>query len=752
MTKRMLIDAAHPEELRVAIANESKLEDFDYQSATRTQIKGNIYLAKVIRVEPSLQACFVEYGGNRHGFVAFTEIHPDYFRIPVEDRLALIAEEQSSQDDEELEEEKKPAAKAVDGPKAKTLTDDEAAEAVDELDNLVEETETNLPDAPEENPQAAGDDADEAEIDSKRRKPRAQLRKRYKIQEVIKKGQIMLVQTIKEERGNKCAAFTTYLSIPGRYCVLMPNTANAGGISRKINGGPERKKLREILDSLKVPEKMSIIVRTAGRSRTKQEIKRDYDYLERLWNKIRSDTMESVAPALIYTEGDIIQQSIRDLYDKDIEEVIVQGEEAHKAAKAIMKSFMPSHVKRVIEYNDAKIPLFHKYGIEDSLDQIFSSVVPLPSGGYIVIHPTEALISIDVNSGRSTKQRNIEETALKTNLEAAAEVARQLRLRDMAGLIVIDFIDMLHRRNIRTVENKTRDVFRTDRARVQVGRLSQFGLMEISRQRLKRSTFETTTEPCSHCQGSGFVRSSEFSSMRIIHGIQEQAIRGHCVELKVFAAPSVAEFITNERRQLIAALEETYSTKIRIISDTTLIAPNYRMERTELNTGQDEHGSDNSSRNDQRRNKDRGRNRRNRRNDRHNKSENKAGEDRPDNSAAKDQTDTTTDEKPTPKAKEKSGNARGKKQAETTQEKSEQKETPKESDKSSKTAAKPKASSKKKGAAKKSDAADVSFIDTSQDEPKKSGQAEEKTMPDNVRKIDGKADSPKKGWWSKLVN
>ncbi len=464
-TKRMLIDASHPEETRVVVVDGSRVEDFDVEVASRRQLKGNIYLAKVTRVEPSLQAAFVDYGGNRHGFLAFNEIHPDYYQIPIADRERLLAEQAAAERDSESDRE----------------GEDAEAEAIT---------------------------ADEDEEVERRR---ARLSSRYyKIQEVIKRRQIMLVQVAKEERGSKGAALTTYLSLAGRYCVLMPNTSRGGGISRKIAGAVDRKRLKKIITELEVPEGMAVIVRTAGAGRSKAEIKRDYEYLVRLWSSIREMTLQSTAPTLVYEEASLIKRSIRDLYGRDIAEIIVQGEEEYRIAKEFMKLFISSHAKRVKLYEDDEKPLFQQFGVEEHLDSMHQPTVQLRSGGYVVINPTEALVAIDVNSGRSTRERNIEETALRTNIEAADEIARQLRLRDLAGLIVIDFIDMENARNQGTVERRLKEAMKNDRARVQIGRISPFGLLELSRQRLRPSLIETCFEVCPACNGNGLRRTTEF--------------------------------------------------------------------------------------------------------------------------------------------------------------------------------------------------------------------------------------------------
>ncbi len=538
-TKRMLIDASHPEETRVVVLSGNRVEDFDVEVESRRQLKGNIYLAKVTRVEPSLQAAFVEYGGNRHGFLAFSEIHPDYYQIPVADREALIAEEEDAQ---------------------------RAAQ---------EALENEEPDATVEEVGGGEDEIDEAE---KIRRPVVD-RRRYKIQEVIKRRQILLIQVVKEERGNKGAALTTYLSLAGRYCVLMPNTARGGGISRKIASGQDRKRLKSILSDLGIPDGMAVIVRTAGDKRTKAEIKRDYEYLIRLWEQIRQKTLESIAPCLIHEEGNLIKRSIRDIYSKDIDEVIVNGEEGYRTAKDFMKLMMPSHAKRVQPYKDSAVPLLQRFGVESQIDSMHQPEVQLKSGGYIVINSTEALVAIDVNSGRSTRERNIEETAFKTNIEAAEEVARQLRLRDLAGLIVIDFIDMENHRNQNKVERALKDAMRSDRARIQIGRISPFGLLEMSRQRLRPSLQEIQTEPCPHCGGTGIRRSTDTTALQMLRIIEEEAMRKRSTEITVWMPTSVALYILNYKRDMLARIEEDYEIKIYLESDDSLIPPDYRMER-----------------------------------------------------------------------------------------------------------------------------------------------------------------------------
>ena len=533
--KKMLIDASHPEETRVVVIKDDKIEEFDYESAARKQLKGNIYLAKVTRVEPSLQAAFVDYGGNRHGFLAFSEIHPDYYQIPVADREALLREEKDESAAEEEENGQEAAAGEENG--------EEAVDAVGAEDALEE--------VPE-------------------RRPRKRQRQ-YKIQEVIKRRQVMLVQVVKEERGNKGAALTTYLSLAGRYCVLMPNTARGGGISRKITDPKDRKRLKKIAQEIQVPEGMGLIIRTAGAQRTKAEIKRDFDYLLRLWENIRELTLKSTAPALIYEEGNLIKRAIRDLYSKDVSEILVEGEEAYREARAFMKMMMPSHARNVKLYKEP-VPLFAKYKVDQQLDSLFSPIAPLPSGGYLVINQTEALVSIDINSGKATKEHSIEDTALKTNLEAAEEIARQLRLRDLAGLIVIDFIDMEEKKNNRAVERKLKEALKNDRARIQVGRISHFGLLEMSRQRLRQGMLENATRPCPHCYGTGLIRSVSSSALSVLRGIEEALTTNKHPALLVKCNPDVAFYILNEKRDHLTGLEHQYGVSIYIEPDRD-IAP-----------------------------------------------------------------------------------------------------------------------------------------------------------------------------------
>jgi ribonuclease E len=688
MANKMLIDATHPEETRVVVLRGSRVEEFDFETAQRKQLRGNIYLAKVTRVEPSLQAAFVDYGGNRHGFLAFGEIHPDYYQIPVADRQALIDEDGRAQRAAEDEADRRsrrhrgrPAAarrdeefvrsEAAETPDADTATvqnhtdassavetsvdDDAAVEAEDTEGPAVTESESRAapkqpiaaeppPDhqqtpspresesepllpavsltsgdndterhgrsavaeggeatadtagaaveaaaangtdaAAEGNGHAENGDDDEAaeEIvesvggadaleEVPDRAPR--YRRQYKIQEVIKRRQVMLVQVVKEERGTKGAALTTYLSLAGRYSVLMPNTARGGGISRKITSGEDRSRLKEIAQELEVPEGMGVIVRTAGASRTKTEIKRDFEYLLRLWETVRDLTLKSTAPKLVYEEGSLVKRSIRDLYNKDIDEIVVAGPEAYQEAKDFMRMLMPSHARNVKLYTDAQ-PLLSRYGVENQLDGMFSPVVQLRSGGYIVLNQAEALVAIDVNSGRATREHHIEDTALKTNLEAADEIARQLRLRDLAGLIVIDFIDMDEKRNNRSVERRLKECLKQDRARIQVGRISHFGLLEMSRQRIRTSVLESSTEKCPYCGGSGHVRSVSSLALQVLRSLEEQLMKGATHNLIVRTRPDVALYVLNQKRAHLRALEERFAITITISADAALIAP-----------------------------------------------------------------------------------------------------------------------------------------------------------------------------------
>jgi ribonuclease E len=538
----MLIDAAHAEETRVAVVDGSRVEEFDFESRAKKQLRGNIYLAKITRVEPSLQAAFVEYGGNRHGFLAFNEIHPDYYQIPVADREALLREEA----------EENAAHHARNG--------------------------RHHDDAEGEGEDSVGDDDDdvmEEELERRRRR----LLRRYKIQEVIKRRQIMLVQVVKDERGAKGASLTTYLSLAGRYCVLMPNTARGGGISRKISSAVDRKRLKSVIQSLEVPEGMGLIVRTAGAKRTKAEIKRDYEYLLRLWEDIREKTMKSIAPALIYEEEDLVKRAIRDMYDKDVDGIVVEGEDGYREAREFMRMLMPSQAKKIQPYREAA-PLFVKYRIEDNLAQIYNPVAPLRSGGYLVINQTEALVAIDVNSGKSTRERGIEATALKTNLEAAEEAARQLRLRDLAGLIVIDFIDMDEAKNNRLVEKKLKDCLKDDRARIQMGRISSFGLMELSRQRRRTGVLEGTTHVCEHCNGVGRVRAPESSALAALRAVEIEAAKHGPGAITLRVPNAVGLYILNEKRLHLSKLQEQQHLFVQVQLDDTIGAADHQIART----------------------------------------------------------------------------------------------------------------------------------------------------------------------------
>ncbi|MFN0044694.1 MAG: Rne/Rng family ribonuclease [Alphaproteobacteria bacterium] len=724
MSKTLLIDATHPDETRVVVVNRGRIEEYDHESVTRRPLKGNVYLAKVTRVEPSLQAAFIEYGGNRHGFLAFSEIHPDYYRIPIEDREALIAEEQrlsnrhragngdesgarengdgpsgdptngeggpthAARGDDEAQDGDSPESESRYGENGDKASDDagldergEAAGARDSdlsdselgdsnpddsttqaqhpdaarIDDMhgqdarpVDENWTNDGIARDEDPERADDAAssetaiepgahesrdgeysneafgarDESampaeepgaapadenthptgigdripraqparverdetaeEIGEELRRRRIQLRRRYKIQEVIKRRQILLVQVTKEERGTKGAALTTYLSLAGRYCVLMPNTGKGGGISRKITSQKDRQRLKQVVEDLEIPEGMSLILRTAGQERTKAEVKRDYEYLIRLWEDIREQTLVSTAPAVIYEEANVVKRAVRDLYGRDVDEVVVEGEDGYKAARGFMRAMMPSHVKRVRLHDDPSAPLFHHYQVESQLDTIYTPVVQLRSGGSIVINQTEALVAIDVNSGRATRERNIEETATKTNLEAAEEVGRQLRLRDLAGLIVIDFIDMEDNRNIQAVERKLKDAVKDDRARIQIGRISQFGLLEMSRQRLRSSVVETSTERCRACNGTGLVRSAASSASQIMRAVEEEGLKRRAAAITLTVPTRVALHMLNQSRKALAQVEIRGLFDVTVATDDHLVDPPYRVEVTRV--------------------------------------------------------------------------------------------------------------------------------------------------------------------------
>jgi len=561
----MLIDARHREETRVAVVKNNRIEEFDFESAERKQLKGNIYLAKVTRVEPSLQAAFVDYGGNRHGFLAFSEIHPDYYQIPKEDRDALLREEAEHAAEEAALRAEHDADEDDDHADVDHHDDDDHDD-FDDADHHDDEHdeatgEDGAADGTSKKPRNGNDDQVEA-----LRQRRMNLRRRYKIQDVIRRRQVLLVQVVKEERGNKGAALTTYLSLAGRYCVLMPNTSHGGGISRKISNAADRKRLKSIMADMQLPSSMGCIVRTAGLQRTKVEIKRDFDYLARLWDGIRDATLGSSAPALIYGDSDLIKRAIRDIYNKDIDEVIVEGEEGYRHAREFMKLLMPSHARRVKQYADA-VPLFQRAHVEDQLAAMYHPVVQLKSGGYLVINPTEALVSIDINSGRSTREHNIEQTATATNLEAAKEIARQLRLRDMAGLVVIDFIDMDNNSNVRKVEKCMKEALKDDRARIQVGRISSFGLMEMSRQRLRTGVLEASTRPCPHCEGTGLVRTASSAGLSALRLIEDEAARGRGSVLTLRASQEATIYVLNKKRGDIAEIEDRYGVTVEIIPD-----------------------------------------------------------------------------------------------------------------------------------------------------------------------------------------
>jgi len=673
MTKRMLIDAQHPEETRVVIADETQIYDFDFVSTAKKQLKGNIYLAKITRVEPSLQAAFVEYGGGKQGFLPFSEIHTDYYQIPVSDRKRLIEEAERETEDstqesgvdlaleganigenllysetvdadnnfipeaplpdeqgEQPDDQSRPAY-LMQGPIDISLSEEiitsEISENRSDLGQIIENEppqqsgevdEANIDrsavtsDTGSENQQAPESDkeevetlaSDEEELRDKRK--RNIFMRRYKIQEVIRRGQIVLMQVIKEERGNKGASLTTYLSLAGRYCVLMPNSPKDGGISRKIASAEDRKRLKAISTEFKLAEGMSVIIRTAGMDRTHAEIKRDFDYLVKLWNAIREDTLRSNAPALIYEESDIVKRAIRDQYSNDIEEIMIEGDEAYKSAREFMKLLLPSHLPKIKKYS-AQTPLFYAYSIEDQLLSMHDPVVKMKSGAYLVINPTEALISIDVNSGRATGERNIEETALKTNLEAANEVARQLRLRDLAGLVVIDFIDMLDSRNRRSVEKTLKDAMKTDRAKIQLGRISPFGLLEMSRQRLRSSISETNMMQCPHCIGRGVIRSYDSMGIQVIRAIEKEASNGNITGLRVMAAQSLALHMLNFKREALQELEKRYEISIQILINPELASSEFNVEK--IRKSQNERNDNNEFRRKRRQeNNDRQRN------------------------------------------------------------------------------------------------------------------------------------------------
>jgi ribonuclease E len=879
MAKKMLIDSTHSEETRVAVVDNGRLDEFDYESAFRKPLKGNIYLAKVTRVEPSLQAAFVNFGGNRHGFLPFSEIHPDYFRIPVSDREALLAEQEEelkahdeeedldddiddgegeteavdddketvdevggdiSLDDEDDADDQKSKSKKKTS-KAKSKKDDAEEKSEDDNkddeDNVGNRKDDDEEDEPNGN---KADDDDDGEDDnrgnrrggrggrggrgrgrgrggrgrnsqhkSKRvekygdemdeeQRFRFNLRRKYKIQEVIKRGQIMLVQVSKEERGNKGAAVGSYLSLPGRYCVLMPNSPRAGGISRKISNNKDRAKMRDMIKELEVPKGMSVILRTAGVTRTKAEVKRDLDYLLRLWNTIRETTLESSAPALVYEEADLIKRAVRDLYTRDVTEVHVAGEAGYQTAKNFMKMMIPSHAKKVIEFKDDSTTLFNKYKVEDQIAEIGETTVTLKSGGYLVINPTEALISIDVNSGKATKERHIEETALKTNLEAAEEVARQMRLRDLGGLVVIDFIDMEDRRNNGKVERKMRDALSGDRARIQVGRISSFGLMEMSRQRLSPSLTESQFETCQQCAGTGRVRTADAAGILVLRAIEAEGNKGRAAQVIAHVPNAVALYILNSKRANLAEIEERYNFTVLIRVDESLAASDFRVEvskpaKKASDNDDDEQGSDDNNSSDdnngddedgkpkrgRRRGRRGGRGRGRGRNQDNQNEDSDDNQDSDNSDKASDSDDSQSEKADKADEKEKKKPA-AKKSSSKSSEKTEKKDDEKADKKSDKDGAdkkKPaakKSSSKKKDDDTKADAKDDKKKDDKKKPASKSAKkdkddGEEKAKP--VKKVKASNDDKpepqdpkeyevvnaapekkKKGWWNKLTD
>ncbi len=534
MTKRILIDASNNQETRIASIQNDIIEDFEYEVVGKKQLRGNVYLARVSRVEPSLQAAFVEYGGNRQGFLAFSEIHPDYYRIPVEDRAKLLETvSKEVSDDDEIQ-----------------INNDENVD-------------------------------DEFQENKDFKKIKNKLYKNYKIQEVISKGQIILVQIVKEERGNKGAALTSYLSLAGRYCVLMPNTPRGGGISRKISSATDRQRLKKVLEGLNLDKGMALIIRTAGSKRTKVEIKRDFQNLISIWEEIKNKTIKSNAPNLIHDEGSIIKRAVRDMYNSDVEEVLVQGEPAFKTCKSYMKSLMPSHTKKIQQYTDDNVLLFQKFGIDTQLSDIFKPIVNLKSGGYLVINHTEALVAVDVNSGKATRERSIEKTAFQTNLEATQEFARQAKLRDLSGLIVIDFIDMEDYKNRNTIERKLREAFKQDRAKIQIGEISSFGLLELSRQRLRLSVSETTTEVCKFCGGVGRIQSFEVTSMQLLREAEDSLVKNNQNEISISIHSSMSAYILNNKKQNIFDIESRHKSKIIFNIDNNLTISDYKLENSE---------------------------------------------------------------------------------------------------------------------------------------------------------------------------
>ena len=613
MEKRILIDAGQPEETRVVVSSGNHIDEFYFESNLKKPTRGNIYLAKVVRIEPSLQAAFVSYGRDRHGFLAFNDIHPDYYQIPLADREALLAEQAEAEAEanaRELEEfgetdgaaeENAEAAKsngnAEGDENAEEAEGDPSMNGEDSNGMFAESEETEESEESEESEDSeeseesvmdeSNGEAHEARDSRSRRdgRPRRRpMQRKYHLQEVIKNRQILLVQVVKEERGSKGAALTTYLSLAGRYCVLMPNTERGSGISRKITHGAQRKNLRSILSTFELPKGMGLIVRTAGAKRTKTEIRRDYEYLLRLWENIRDLTLKSVAPSVIYEEGDLIKRSIRDLYGKGVGEVIVEGEEGYNDARAFMRVLTPSHVKNVHQYRD-KVPLFQKYNVENSLLGLLQPSVRLKSGGSLVIEQTEALTAIDVNSGKATREHNIESTALRTNLEATEEAARQMRLRDLSGLIVIDYIDMIENKNRRAVENKLRDCLKTDRARYQIGSISEFGLLELSRQRMRTGILEGSSQTCPHCRGLGKVLSVEAAALRLLRALRAEALSKRGGDILANAPRQVALYILNHKRDSLDEIHELFGMRVRVEEANEARMDDFVIERMNGNAG-----------------------------------------------------------------------------------------------------------------------------------------------------------------------
>ena len=854
----MLIDATHTEETRVAVVDSGRLDEFDYESAFRKPLKGNIYLAKVTRVEPSLQAAFVNFGGNRHGFLPFSEIHPDYFRIPIADREALLAEQE-----EELkkhdEEEDLDADIDDDDDEGDLETVDDDKDSVDEVggDGSSEDDDSkskkgskgkskkskkdddddNRGNRKDDDDDADGnkaedDDDDEDDNKGNRRRGRRggrgrgrggrgrggrnsaqrskrveayddlddeqkfrfSLRRKYKIQEVIKRGQIMLVQVSKEERGNKGAAVGSYLSLPGRYCVLMPNSPRAGGISRKISNNKDRAKMRDMIKELEVPKGMSVILRTAGVTRTKAEVKRDLDYLLRLWNTIRETTLESSAPALVYEEADLIKRAVRDLYTRDVNEVHVAGEEGFKTAKNFMKLMIPSHAKKVIEYKDNSMSLFNKHQVEDQIAEIGETTVTLKSGGYLVINPTEALVSIDVNSGKATKERHIEETALKTNLEAAEEVARQMRLRDLGGLVVIDFIDMEDRRNNGKVERKMREALSGDRARIQVGRISSFGLMEMSRQRLSPSLTESQFEVCQQCAGTGRVRTADAASILVLRAIEAEGTKGRAAQVIAHVPNEVALYILNHKRKNLAEIEERYNFTVLLRVDSALAASDHRVEVSkpankssddddddQNDDNNDDNDNDDKSKRGRRRGRRGGRGRgRGRDKDQNDDNDNKGSDDSKGNDEKSDDSKSEKDSKKDDDNKKSSGKKSSSKSSKKTERKDDEKSDKDDGKDDKKKSAPKKSSSKKKDDDAKDSKKDKekSDKDDGKDDKKKSApkkssskkkddDAKDKPVkkvkasnddkpadqdPKDYEVVNAAPEKKKKGWWNKLTD